>query len=135
MSAASVAALQEIAHVDASAARLARRAWTMRDPQGSAHTRVALLEFIREHAPRTYQWTRDCYSPPGVRCIRRLAVDEIIGTHGVEYLGEHCRTGHAVYYCNAGDTYAATVLFRGASMRVGCWGDLVERRAIREANP
>ena len=32
-----------------------------------------------------------------------------------------------VFYCNAGDTYAATLIFNRetAQVRLGCWGDLV----------
>lgn len=62
----------------------------------------------------------------------REAVDSIIGTYGVEHLGLHKRAGEHAYYCNAGDTYAPTVLFTGLRMYVGAWGDLVERGHIRE---
>jgi hypothetical protein len=62
----------------------------------------------------------------------RTTVDRILRTFGVEFLGIHRRTRESVYYCNAGDTYACTVLFVGPRLRVGCWGDLVERNAIRE---
>lgn len=60
----------------------------------------------------------------------RVAVDKLLRTHGVEYLGVHKRTGQEVWYCNAGDSYASTVIFAGLSMRVGCWGDFVERGAM-----
>jgi len=57
-------------------------------------------------------------------------IDQILETHGVEYLGKHKRTGLHVYYCNAGDTYATTVIFHGDNLTAGCWGDLVERNLI-----
>lgn len=62
----------------------------------------------------------------------RAAIDRILHTQGVEYLGQHKRTGEHIYYCNAGDTYASTVIFCGLSARVACWGGIVERGAIRE---
>jgi hypothetical protein len=60
------------------------------------------------------------------------AIDAILRTHGVEYLGRHKRSHESVSYCNAGDTYATTVVFVGPVMHVGCWGDLVERNLIEE---
>ena len=62
----------------------------------------------------------------------RADIDAILRTSGVEFLGVHKRTGLDVYYCNAGDTYATTVLFIGPRLIVGCWGDLVETNAVRE---
>ena len=60
----------------------------------------------------------------------RAAIDAILRTHGVEYLGQHKRTGEHIYYCNAGDTYDITVIFAGLSARVACWGDIVEKNLI-----
>jgi len=41
-----------------------------------------------------------------------------------------------ILYCNAGDTYAATFIFNHSTgqVRIGCWGDIVERlpRSKRE---
>lgn len=62
----------------------------------------------------------------------RAAIDAILRTHGVEYLGQHKRTCEHIYYCNAGDSYASTVIFAGLSARVACWGDIVERGLIAE---
>jgi len=77
------------------------------------------------------QHVRECYNPPSTMSLRRMAIDHLIGTCGVEYLGQSYRTRESVFYCNAGDTYATTILFNGPSMRVGCWGALVEHRAVR----
>jgi hypothetical protein len=66
------------------------------------------------------------------RSKARELIDMLLNTHGVEYLGTHKRTNEHVYYCNAGDTYATTVLFVGQSLRVGCWGDMVEGNKIKE---
>lgn len=62
----------------------------------------------------------------------RTQIDAILGTHGVEYLGRNKRTKDHVYYCNAGDTYATTIIFTGIHLRVNCWGDLVENNRIEE---
>lgn len=69
------------------------------------------------------------------RAEARVTVDKILRTHGVEFLGINRRNGCEVYYCNAGDTYASTVLFCGLSARVACWGDLVEKNLLRELQP
>lgn len=64
------------------------------------------------------------------RAVARQRIDGILGTHGVEYLGYHRQRRIGVYYCNAGDPYANTVVFLGPVMRTGCWGDYVERGHI-----
>lgn len=70
-------------------------------------------------------WHTDRY-----RGRARPAIGKLLGTHGLEYLGRTKRTRHEVYYCNAGDTYATTILFVGPHLRVGCWGDMVERGTV-----
>ena len=50
--------------------------------------------------------------------------------HGLEYIGENKRTGFDVYYLNAGDTYATTLIFHNGVMRISTVGDLVERGII-----
>lgn len=62
----------------------------------------------------------------------RDAINNVLRTHGVEYLGVHRRTADHVYYCNTGETYATTVIFSGLRMRVACWGDMVEKNLIKE---
>lgn len=49
---------------------------------------------------------------PSRQCARE-AIDSILRTHGVEYLGYHKRNCQHVYYCNSGDTYNTTVIFCG----------------------
>ena len=63
----------------------------------------------------------------------RDQIDAILRTFGVEFLGVHKRSKEDVYYCNAGDTYATTVMFIGPRLIVGCWGDLVEANAVRDS--
>jgi hypothetical protein len=62
----------------------------------------------------------------------REKIDAILKTYGVEFLGQNKRSGNYIYYCNAGDSYAPTVIFHGLSMSVGCCGDIVERGIVRE---
>lgn len=55
-------------------------------------------------------------------------IDAILGTFGVEYIpaGRGAKSP-AIHYCNAGDTYATTILEVNGRFRIGCWGDIVER--------
>lgn len=76
---------------------------------------------------------RNIWKNDPIKRRAREDIDRILRTSGVEYLGVHKRSGEAVNYCNAGDTYATTVLFIGPRLIVGCWGDLVETNNIREA--
>lgn len=62
----------------------------------------------------------------------RHDIDLALRTFDVEFLGQHKRSGKWVYYCNAGDAYATTILFAGDRMFVGCWGDLVEKGLIHD---
>ena len=62
----------------------------------------------------------------------RDQIDIILRTYGVEYLGWHKRQCQHVYYCNAGDGYALTVVFIGPRMRVACWADYIERNLVSE---
>jgi hypothetical protein len=119
--AASVRELTEALRIDEATAKRIRAVWrTMpRD------TLIAEFPHVADHV-------RACLNPPSTMSLRRMAVDKLADTHGVEHLGIYRRTGERVYYCNAGDTYACTVLFHGNTLRLGCWGDLVERNAIRE---
>lgn len=83
-------------------------------------------------SPQTKEWVDTCYRMPKFREIRRHAIDCILGTHGIEFLGIYKPSGEDVYYCNAGDTYATTILFIGRRLIVTCWGELVEKNQIRE---
>ena len=124
--AASVKTLQTIKDVTPEDARLIRRIWKAR----------SLAELDRILKGPTL--AADTYArPDGVAMLRdekMAAVDRVLNTHGVEYLGRMKRTGAHVDYCNAGDPYATTVLFIGDRLAVGCWGDLVEAGRVEEGN-
>lgn len=72
-------------------------------------------------------WATETY-----RKAAREAIDKVLHTCGVEFLGIHKRSHEDVYYCNAGDTYDTTVVFIGKTLRVACWGDFIERNLVRE---
>jgi hypothetical protein len=61
-------------------------------------------------------------------------IDRLIGTYGVESLGQSKRTGQSIDYCQASDSYDTTILFCGDNLTVGCWGDLVEHNAVWDWN-
>jgi hypothetical protein len=62
------------------------------------------------------------------RYSKLAAIDRLIGTSGVEYIapGSNAQSP-AFYYCNAGDTYAPTIVKIGGRFRVTTWGDIVEK--------
>lgn len=118
---ASLLALQEIGNVTQDIAEKVRSAW-----------RTLTREQLIEQYPCARERVRECFHPPGTRELRRVAINSLIETHGIEYLGTARSNGEPVYYCNSGDTYDATVIFCGDSLRVACWGDMVERKTIKE---
>ncbi len=101
--------------------------------------RDALAALIEKHCPATHAYARSCFNDPFASRMWRVtmalhAIDTLLGTHGVESLGEGSSSeGFAppFEYCNAGDSYAATLVYKRASDRlfVGCWGDIAERFA------
>lgn len=113
--------LREIKDITPDTARKVRRVWLTYTRQQLCKDFICCAEFVR-----------DCHHPPETRILRRMAVDALLQTFGVEYLGESRKTRQGVYYCNTGDTYGHTVLFFGPHLRTGNWGDLIERRSIRE---
>lgn len=75
---------------------------------------------------------REWHTRPRLRELKRAAVNQAGGFHGVEYLGIYRPSGEHAFYCNAGDPYAATLVFIGRRLIVGDWGTLVERNQIEE---
>jgi hypothetical protein len=76
-----------------------------------------------------------------MRDLAMRAADKLLGTHGVEEARREPRGDSSKYdfeYLNAGDSYAATLLFRGRRVWISTWGDEVEgleRRGIGFENP
>lgn len=127
--------LMDDLHVSANDARLIRML-------GHAVDDALTLEtLIAERCPETQAYVSAMYSNPYDRQIWRVtvalhAIDCIVGTHGVEGLGEG-RSGDFAppyEYLNAGDPYATTLIYsrRSHACVIGCWGDIAERdRAVR----
>lgn len=94
---------------------------------------IKALMSIKDVTEEDAKTIRALWHTERFRNAARSGVNRLLRTFGVEYLGRNKRTNDEVYYCNAGDTYATTVLFVGPYLRVGCWGDLVERGTVATA--
>lgn len=119
--AASIKAICQIKDIDRATAVIIRHVWLEAGRQ-------ELLALAETHGITLHHGYAE-----SLNYLRALIIDKLAGTHGVEHLGEHRRTGLDVDYCNAGDTYASTIIFHGDVMHVACWGDYVERGAVRES--
>jgi hypothetical protein len=81
--------------------------------------------------PDSYQsvsdWVAHCYNEPSWIEQVMVAIDEVIDTHGVETIWHKGKV--KCEYCNIGDTYAVTIVYRYDLDRfqVVSWGDLVEQ--------
>lgn len=101
----------------------------------AVHDRDTLRDLVNAKCPATAQYAHRCYNDPfqgeGWRRTMMLhAIDEILGTFGVEPLGPvDMRDGPPFEYCNTGDSYAATIIYSRESdtLRIGSWGDIAER--------
>lgn len=94
-----------------------------------AESRAALYDVYLPAA----EIEREFYNQPFFRELKRQCINRAAGFYGVEYLGWHRRAREDVYYLNAGDSYAATLVFIGRRVVVACWADYVEKRLIKEA--
>lgn len=104
-----------------------------RIPARTAASVKSLME-IKDVTEDDAKMIRQLWHTDRYRGRARLAIDKILRTYGVEFIGFTRRSRHGVYYCNGGDTYATTVLFVGPHLRVGCWGDMVERGLVTDPN-
>lgn len=94
-----------------------------------------LREYIEKNCPETHSYARSCHNDPFDSHMWRVtmalhAIDKALGTHGVEPLGPvHMRNGPPYEFCNTGDTYATTLIYKRDSdnLFIGCWGDIAER--------
>lgn len=91
--------------------------------------------------PRTAAWLSQCYHRPSSSEIKLAALDELLGTYGVEPIrvpGAWIDRYHGdivASYLNIGDTYTITLLFDHETSRwkLTSWGDWYE--AFEAANP
>lgn len=92
---------------------------------------------VLDQLPATRRWVRACYHRPRPSEMRREALNELLGFHGVEPLyktrhepgrGQVSTDEIFAHYLNAGDPYVPTLIFRvgRTGPRIGCWGDLPE---------
>lgn len=74
-------------------------------------------------------YSAQCMGKPADYMLKLVAINEILGLHGVEYIpAGRGKRSPAFYYLNTGDSYAVTILRFGPNQyRVGSWGDQVER--------
>ena len=81
--------------------------------------------------PRTRKWIEDCYHRPPLNRPDTImvAIDEVIGMYGTEAIWGSSVTHPVAEYCNAGDTYAPTILYsyESRAYRVTTFGNFVER--------
>lgn len=95
-----------------------------------------LRALIEKECEETHKYALSCYGDPFDSEMWRTfmalhAIDCILGTCGVESLGKgrSFRDPPPYQYCNTGDTYDTTLIYKEATdtLFVGCWGDIVER--------
>ena len=78
---------------------------------------------------------RECHSAPRTADLRMHALNECGRFHGVEFLArERQSNGYSpdeyAEYLNAGDSYAATVIYWRGRYRVQSIGDFIERSRV-----
>lgn len=95
-----------------------------------------LSSLIESNVPATAEYVRSMHGDPYGSHMWRItvalhAIDNIVGTNGVEALGPTSGPGYAppYEYLNAGDTYAATLIYRRHTdtVTIGDWGSIAER--------
>jgi hypothetical protein len=102
---------------------------------GEANVTLAMRIIRGEIDPRSIpaaeRLEAQCYNRPSTHYLAMVALDSLLGTHGVEHIGEvDMCDGPPVEYLNTGDTYAATLVWYRDRVRpwsVESWGDVAER--------
>lgn len=71
-----------------------------------------------------------CYNMPSFAERRMECLNEVIGGHGVEALGDGMYPD--ALYVNTGDTYSPTLLYcyKRSTFRLTTWGDYVEKNNL-----
>lgn len=122
-------------------AELARLIWKKVWAHNQAYNlRKGYGSDILELLPATRAWVLQCHNMPHSRSIRKHALNEVLGMHGIEVLyrqrkerinGEWVDVNTDIVfaeYLNSGDPYVPTLIWRvgGMGPLIGCWGDLPE---------
>jgi hypothetical protein len=102
---------------------------------GHAAHSAETLRPVLESDPRTAPLAIDVDRSLNDGWLRTYALrgmDRVLGTHGVESFevpGNSMPVYPSFEYLNAGDAYAATLVYHhhARAIRVGCWGDIAER--------
>ena len=72
----------------------------------------------------------NCYHRPTKHDLIAAALNQVLGTYGVEAIAaDDCNVfaPPAIEYLNTGDTYALTLVYVRGKWKVSSWGDEVER--------
>lgn len=87
--------------------------------------------------PACQQWIDQCYNRPSDIELRLSAINAILDCHGVEAIpANFCGAYPRACYCNAGDTYNATILFdyENDQFLLTSWGDFYENNDLLDDN-
>lgn len=79
--------------------------------------------FVLDTSEAAETANRQSYNPHARHYLKMLAIDQLLGTYGVE--GDE-----NIEYCNTGDSYALTVIYHEGRFKVSSWGDVVERNGL-----
>lgn len=89
------------------------------------------VEENAESFPKTIRWLHQMYNRPSNNEIALHAIDELLGTYGVEGWADPSNFQYGVSYANTGDSYATTIILKtdwhGDHWILSSWGDLVEQ--------
>lgn len=130
MKAPSASAMMEAFRISDDQAKLIRNlAKNVDDPE-------ELSAIVEKSCPKTVRYIGQMHGSPWNSHMWRVtialhAMDEILGTSGVESLGpeEGSSFSPPYKYLNTGDTYAATLIYKRSSdaLSIGSWGDIAEK--------
>lgn len=88
-----------------------------------------------ERFPRANAYFASCYNRPSRLARIMECLNEVLGMGGVEAIGEVQMYGPPAEYLNAGDTYAATLVFDRlvGNFKLTSWGDWLEKNEGKKA--
>lgn len=119
--ASAVANLIQLKDVNVDTAKTVRAIWKAESHSALSQAYVDL-----------YEVEKAFHTTLKLRALKRYCINQLLGYHGVEYLGIMKRTSEHVHYCNAGDAYTDTIVFVGDRLVVGNWGGYIEARLVNE---